>query len=127
MFYILIGENRTTKSFSCHPLTIASVPLVLFCLCFFLVFLSHLLFSLYLTLIIGIFYCLNYTSLLLRLITTHLVSNLSLSVVFISSMLIIGIFYCLNDTSLLLHLIVTHLVNIFYNNYVINICPWLLL
>ena len=34
----------------------------------------HLLFSLYLTLIIGIFCCLNYTSLLLRLIITYLVN-----------------------------------------------------
>ena len=40
--------------------------------------------------------------------------------------LIIGIFDCLNYTLRLLHLI-THLVNIFYNNYVINICPGQLL
>ena len=39
------------------------------------------------------------------------------------SILIIGIFYCLTYTSLLLHLIIIHLVNVFYNNYVINICP----
>ena len=90
----------------------------------FSAFLLHLLFSLSLTLIIGIFYCLNCTSLILHLITTHLVSHVSLSsIIFIISKLIIGIFYCLNYTSLLLHLIITHLVNIFYNNYVINICP----
>ena len=39
---------------------------------FFFSFLFHLLFSLSLTLIIGIFYYLNYTSLSLHLITTHL-------------------------------------------------------
>ena len=44
-----------------------------FCLCFFFSFLFHLLFSLSLTLIIGIFYCLNYTSLSLLFIATHLV------------------------------------------------------
>ena len=54
-------------------------PFPLFCLIFF-AFLLHLLFSLSLTLIIGIFYCLNYTSLLLHLITTHLVSYLLFSV-----------------------------------------------
>ena len=64
---------------------------------FFFAFLFHLLFLLSLTLINGIFYCLHYTSLLLHLITTHLVSHLSLSS-FISSIskLIIGIFYCLD-------------------------------
>ena len=56
-------------------------------LCLFLVaFLFHLLFSLSLAVIISIFYCLNYTSLLLHLITTHLVSHLSLSsIIFIIS------------------------------------------
>ena len=42
-------KSDTTKSFSSHPLTIASVPLAPFCLCFsFVVFaiLFHLLFSL---------------------------------------------------------------------------------
>ena len=43
-----------------------------FSVCFF-AFLFHLLFSLSLTLIIGIFYCLDYTSLLLHLFITHLV------------------------------------------------------
>ena len=67
--------------------------------------------------------CLNDTSLLLYLIRTHLVLHFSYSsIIFIISMLIIGIFYCLNYTLLLLHLIITHLVNIFYNNYVNNIC-----
>ena len=71
-------------------------PVALFCLYLFFAFLFHLLFSLSLTLIIGIFYCLNYTWLLLHLITTHLVSHLSVSsLVFINSTLIIGIFYFL--------------------------------
>ena len=90
----------------------------------FFLFLFHLLFSLSLTLIIGIFYCLNYTSLLLHLIITHLVSHPTLSsIIFIISTLIIDIFYCPNYISLLLHLIITHLVNTFYNNYAIRICP----
>ena len=68
-------------------------------------------FVLSLTLIIRIFYCLNYTSLLLHLITSHLVSHLSLSsLIFSISALIIDIFYCLDCISLLLHLIITHLV-----------------
>ena len=83
-----------------------------FSVCFF-AFLFHLLFSLSLTLIIGIFYCLNYSLLLLHLITTHFVSHLSLSSVFIISMLIISIFHCLNYTLLLLHLFITHLVTDF--------------
>ena len=59
----------------------------------------------------GIFYCVNYTSLLLHLITTHFVSHLSLSsIVLIISTLIIDVFYCLDDTSLLPHLFITHLV-----------------
>ena len=86
------------------------------CCCFFLcvcVFLFNFLISLSLTLIIGIFYCLNYTLLLLHLITTKLVSHLSLSsIVFIVSTLIIGIFYCLNYTSLLIHVSITYLVNL---------------
>ena len=107
----------TTKSFSSDPFTIASAPRLVYfcpcfcCCCFFFSFLFYLLFSLSLTLITGIFYYLNYTSLLFHLITTHLVSDLSLSsIIFIISTLIIGIFYCLNYTSLLLHLIITHLV-----------------
>ena len=35
----------------------------------------HLLFSLYLTLIFGIFYCVNYTSLLLHVIVSHLLNT----------------------------------------------------
>ena len=98
-------------------------PLALFCLCFFFcislsstiliffAFLFHLLFSLSLRLIIGIFYCLNYTLLLLHLTGTHFVSHLSLSsIVFIISTLITGIFYCLNYNSLFIHLFITHLV-----------------
>ena len=58
--------------------------------------------------------CLSYSSLLLHLITTHLVPHLSLSsVVFITPMLIIGIFYCLDYTSLSLHLFIAHLVKYF--------------
>ena len=45
----------------------------------FFAFLFCLLFSLSLPLFIGIFYCLNYTSLLSHLIATHLVSHRSLS------------------------------------------------
>ena len=109
----------TTKSFSSHNFIIASVPLVLLCLCFvlflfllffffffgFFFFLFFFLFfffffcvfllsiiSLSLSVING-FYCLNYTSLLLHLITTHLVSHVSLSsIVFIIFTQIIGIF-----------------------------------
>ena len=89
-------------------------PLVLFCLCFFFEFFFsfffHLLFLLSLTLI-DIIYCLNYTSLLLHLVTTHLLLHPFLSsIIFIISTLIIGIFYCLNYNWLLLHLIITHLV-----------------
>ena len=68
----------------------------------FLAFIFHLLFSLSLTLIVGILYCLNYIFLLFYLIITHLVQHLSLSsIVFIISTLIIGLFYCLKYTSLL--------------------------
>ena len=42
------------------------------CYNYYYFFLFHLLFSLYLTLITSIFYCLNYTSLLLHLIITQL-------------------------------------------------------
>ena len=90
----------------------------------FFAFLFYLVFLLSLTLIIGILYCLYYTSLLLHLITAHFASHLSRSsTIFIISTLIISIFYYINYTSLLLHLIITHLVYIFYNNYLINICP----
>ena len=89
---------------------------------FFFVFLFHVLFSLFVAVVIAIFYCFNYTSLLLHWITTLLISHLTLSsIISIISTLIIGIFYCLTYASLLLHLIITHLVNTFYNNQVINI------
>ena len=102
--------TNKTKSFSSHPFTIASVPPHSFLSFFFFAFLFHLLFLSSLTLI-GIIYCLNYTSLLLHLVTTHLLSHpFLLSIIFIISTLIIGIFYCLNYTSLLLHIIITHLV-----------------
>ena len=58
------------------------------------------------TLLIGIFYCLNYTLLLLHLITRHL--SLS-SIIFSISTLIIGLFYCLDCTLLSLHLVITNL------------------
>ena len=98
-------------------------PFVSFCLCFF-PFLFHLLFSLSLTLIISIFYCLNnirYYFISLQHTLYHTFPfHLSFS---LYPTLTIAIFYCLNYTSLLLDLIITHLVNTFYNNYVINICP----
>ena len=96
--------KRTTKSFGSHPFTIASVPPLFFSVFVFFAFLFRLLFLLSLTLI-SIIYCFNYTSLLLHLFTTHLLSHPFLSsVIFIISTLIIGIFYCLNYTSLLLRL-----------------------
>ena len=120
--YILIGETwlkRTTKSSISHPFAIASALLAFF----FYVSLLSIIFIIS-DVNKGIFYCLNYTSLLIHLITTHLVSHLSLSsIIFSISVLIIDIFYCLNCILLLLHLIITYLVNIFYNNYVINIFP----
>ena len=60
-------------------------------------FLSSITLVISLALIIDVLSCLNYTSLLLHLITTHQVSHLSLlSIVFNISTLIINIFYCLN-------------------------------
>ena len=98
------------KSFSSHPFTIPSILPCSFLSFFFFAFLFHLLFLLSLTLI-GIIYCLNYTSLLLHLVTTHLLSHPFLSsIIFIISTLNIGIFYCLNYTSLLLYLIITDFV-----------------
>ena len=77
---------------------------------FFFAFLFHLLLLLSLTLT-GIIYCLNYTSLLLHLVTTHFLSPPFLSsIIFTITTLIIGIFDCLYYTSLLLHHIITHLV-----------------
>ena len=62
----------------------------------FFAFLFNLLFPLSLTLIIGNFYWFNYTSLLLHLITTHLVSHLSLSsIIYIFSTIIITLFTAL--------------------------------
>ena len=95
-------------------------PCSVFSFCFFFVFafLFHLLF-LSLTLIISIFYCLNYTSLLLRLITTHLASHTPLSsIIFSISALIIENFYFAITSSYY-----DTPCNRFYNNYVINICP----
>ena len=63
----------------CSPCSFLSLFVWLFN--FFCEFLFHLLFplSLSLTVIIGIFYCLNYTFLLFHLIRTYLVAHLSLS------------------------------------------------
>ena len=113
--------KSTAKSFNSHSFTIASVPLpprslpsLLNCLSFLFVFLAiffHLLFSLSLTLIIGIFYRLNNTFLLLHLITNNLYHIFLFHILFsFISTLIIGIFYCLNYISLLLNLIITHFV-----------------
>ena len=110
--------NKIIKLFITKLITIDKQNHYSFCpplffsifVCFF-TFLFHLLFWLSLTLIIGIFYCLNYTLLWLHLFMTHLVSHLSLSsIVFIISTLVITIFYCLSYTSLLLHLFITQLV-----------------
>ena len=91
--------KHRTKLFSSHPFTFH------YSLFVFFFFFSLLLFLLSLTLI-GIIYCLNYTSSLLHLVTT-LLSHLFLSsIIFIISALIIGIFYCLNYTLLLLSLII---------------------
>ena len=77
--------KRITKSFSSHTFTVACV---LFSPPSF-PFLFHLLFSLSLTLIISIFHFLNYTLLLVHLITTHFVSHLSVS----------SIIFIITDTS----------------------------
>ena len=66
---------------------------------------------LYFFFFIGGVYCHNYASLLLHLVTTHLLSHTFLStIISIISTLIIGIFYRLNYILLLLHLIITYLV-----------------
>ena len=67
-FNIKLVFKGTRKSVSAHPFTIASVPLAPFRLCFsfviFCICLSSVVFTIS-TLIIGTFYCLNYTLLLL--------------------------------------------------------------
>ena len=100
-------------------LTIAFVPLVVFYLCFFFVSFSSIIFM---TLIMGICYCLNYT-LLLPHYNTPYTTPFSFLYCFHYLQLIISIFYCLNSISLLLHPIIRCLVNIFYNNYIISISP----
>ena len=102
--------KHSTKSFISYPVAVASVPLVLFFFVF--AFLFHLLsFFIFVTLIMDIFYCVNYTLVLLHLFTTHFVSHLALSCVTYSiSALIINIFYSLDCISLLLHLIIAQLV-----------------
>ena len=79
-----------------------------FCFC---VSLSSIIFFIFVTLIMDIFYCVNYTSVLLHLFTTYFVSHLALSCITYSiSALIINIFYGLACISLLLHLIIAQLV-----------------
>ena len=110
----------TTKSFSSHPFTIASVPppcpfsvFVLF-VCVSLSSIIFIISDTYTKTLISDTYttCFyHYTSVLLHLVTIHLLLHPFLSsIIFIISTLIIGIFYCLNYTSLLLYLIITHLV-----------------
>ena len=68
-----------------HPFFFFVFVFFFFCF-FFLSFSFHLLFSFSLTLFIGTYYCLNYNSLLLHFIITHLTSHLSLSsIIFIVS------------------------------------------
>ena len=86
----LIFLNIYTFTTVCVTLfSFLSLFFVLFCFFFVLFFLSfsfHLLFSFSLTLFIGTYYCLNYNSLLLHFIITHLTSHLSLSsIIFIVS------------------------------------------
>ena len=68
---VLIGRDGGLSTV-CHSCGFDILSLLLF---FFSAFPFHLLLSLSLTLIISIFCCLHYTLLLLRLITTHLVSH----------------------------------------------------
>ena len=63
---------------------VLSVFVWLFIYLFFLAFLFNLLFSLSLILIIGIFYCLKYISLLLHLIITHLVTLIYIIMIYIN-------------------------------------------
>ena len=106
----LLHSNWRKPNLNAEQNHLASVPPCPFVFFFFCVPLSSII-LLSLTLIIGIFYCLNYTLLLLHLITMHLVSHLSVpSIVFIISVLIIGIFCSLNYILPLLHLFITHLV-----------------
>ena len=113
----LLHSNWRKPNLNAEQNHLASVPpcpflsfFFFFFFFFFCVPLSSII-LLSLTLIIGIFYCLNYTLLLLHLITMHLVSHLSVpSIVFIISVLIIGIFCSLNYILPLLHLFITHLV-----------------
>ena len=71
-FKIIDKANSKFNSFSSHPFPVASVPLAPFCLCLFF-FCCYLQFSfiycfhyIYASFTIGIFYCLNYTLLLLH-------------------------------------------------------------
>ena len=73
---------NTEQNHLALTLSVQFFPLVLFCLFFFFCVSLYLLFSLSLKLIIGIFNCFNYTSLLLHLITTHVVSDLFLTYYF---------------------------------------------
>ena len=110
--WIKLNLNTQQKVFSFHTSTIACV--ILFFLpvfTLFFVFLFHLWLSLMLPCyFISIQHTLHHPS------SFHLLFSLYLT-------LIVSMFYCLNYTSLLLYLIITQLVNMFYTNYVINICP----
>ena len=100
---------RFEKNYNIFQMTRFNHSVTFFVVVFAFLFHLSCLFSL--TLIIDIFNCLSHTSLLLHVITTHLVSHLPLSsIIFSISALIIGIFYCIDRISLLLHLIITLLV-----------------
>ena len=71
-----IKPKHTTKPFSSYTFTIACVTHLFFFVSVFLPFLFIFYFSLSLTLIISIFCCFNYTSLLLDLIITDIVHTL---------------------------------------------------
>ena len=83
-------------------------------------FIFYVSFSLSLTLIIGIFYCLNYPLLLLHFITPNqrtLYQNLFFHSFFLLHLaLITGVFYCLSNTLLSLHFVIIQLVNTFYTS-----------
>ena len=71
-------QNHLTVTLSLYSL-LSLFVCFFFSACFF-AFLFHLLFSLSLTLMIGIFYCLDYTSLLLHLFITHLVIDFIITI-----------------------------------------------
>ena len=112
ILFQLIYLIKQQKVFSFHTSTIACVILLFLpVFTFSFVFLFHLWLSLMLPCyFISIQHTLHHPS------SFHLLFSLYLT-------LIISMFYCLNYTWLLLYLIITQLVNMFYTNYVINVCP----